>query len=84
MPPKSAWSFLRRRFFSESTTLFATKKFNPWHQKRIYEYKRRDVADSFVVPKPLFDFFLSSKSTNMRARPIRLCRKSDICAKASF
>jgi hypothetical protein len=37
---------------------FGTRKFNPWHQKTIYEYVRRDVADSFVVPKPLFDLFL--------------------------
>lgn len=37
---------------------FATRKFNPWHQKTIFEYKRRDVADSFELPKPLFDFFL--------------------------
>jgi hypothetical protein len=37
---------------------FATKKFNAWHQKTIYEYKRRDVPDTFELPKPLFDFFL--------------------------
>ena len=37
---------------------FATRKFNPWHQKTIYEYKRRDAPDNFELPKPLFDFFL--------------------------
>lgn len=37
---------------------FGTRKFDPWHQKTIYEYKRRDVADSFELPKPLFDFFI--------------------------
>jgi hypothetical protein len=37
---------------------FATKKFNPWHQKTIFEYKRHDVADSFALPKQLFDFLL--------------------------
>jgi hypothetical protein len=37
---------------------FGTRKFNPWHQKTIYEYKRRDAADNFELPKPLFDFFL--------------------------
>ncbi len=37
---------------------FGTRKFNAWHQKTIFEYKRRDVPDSFVLPKPLFDFFL--------------------------
>ncbi len=37
---------------------FGTKKFNPWHQKTIFEYKRRDAPDSFELPKPLVDFFL--------------------------
>lgn len=37
---------------------FATRKFNPWHQKTIYEYTRRDVPDTFQLPKPLFDYFL--------------------------
>jgi hypothetical protein len=46
------------QIFLEVNDSFATKKFNPWHQKTIYEYKRRDVADSFKLPKPLFDFFL--------------------------
>jgi hypothetical protein len=46
------------QIFLEVNDSFATKKFNPWHQKTIYEYKRRDVADSFELPKPLFDFFL--------------------------
>jgi hypothetical protein len=27
-------------------------------QKTIYEYTRRDVPDSFELPKPLADFFL--------------------------
>jgi len=38
--------------------MFDTKKFNPWRQKTIYEYTRRDVPDSFELPKPLCDFFL--------------------------
>jgi hypothetical protein len=38
---------------------FGTRKFNPWRQKTIHEYTRRDVADAFVIPRPLFDFFLS-------------------------
>lgn len=37
---------------------FGTKKFNAWHQKTIYEYTRRDVPDSFLLSKALFDFFL--------------------------
>jgi hypothetical protein len=38
---------------------FGTRKFNPWKQKTIHEYTRHDVADSFVIPQPLFDLFLS-------------------------
>lgn len=45
-------------FLTEDDT-FDTKKFDPWHQKTIYDYARRDVPDSFELPKPLFDFFLS-------------------------
>lgn len=37
---------------------FATRKFNPWKQKTIFEYTRRDVPDSFQLPKPLFDYFV--------------------------
>jgi len=37
---------------------FATRKFDPWHQKKIYEYVRHDVPDTFQLPKPLFDYFL--------------------------
>jgi hypothetical protein len=44
-------------FLTESDTL-DTKKFDPWRQKTIYEYTRRDVPDSFELPTPLFDFFL--------------------------
>jgi hypothetical protein len=35
---------------------FATRKFNAWHQKTIFEYKRRDASDSFQLPRPLFVF----------------------------
>jgi hypothetical protein len=46
------------QIFLEVTDSFGTKKFNPWKQKTIFEYKRHDAADSFELPKPLFDFFL--------------------------
>ena len=47
------------QIFLDVTDSFATRKFNPWKQKTIFEYRRRDVPDSFEIPKPLFDFFLS-------------------------
>lgn len=46
------------QIFLEQTDFFDTRKFDPWRQKTIYEYTRRDVPDSFDLPKPLFDFFL--------------------------
>jgi hypothetical protein len=46
------------QIFLEETDRFDTKKFDPWRQKTIYEYTRRDVPDSFELPKPIFDFFL--------------------------
>jgi hypothetical protein len=46
------------QIFLEETDFFDTKKFDPWRQKTIYEYTRRDVQDSFELPKPLSDFFL--------------------------
>lgn len=46
------------QIFLEEADLFDTKKFNPWHQKTIYEYTRRDVPDSFELPAPLFRFFI--------------------------
>ena len=49
---------LTTQIFLEETDQFDTKKFDPWRQKTIYEYTRRDVPDSYEIPKPLFDFFL--------------------------
>lgn len=46
------------QIFLDVNDSFATRKFNPWHQKTIYEYTRHDVADSFQLPKPVFDYFL--------------------------
>jgi len=38
---------------------FDTQRFNPWTQKAIYEYTRRDVPDSFELPSSLAAFFLA-------------------------
>jgi hypothetical protein len=46
------------QIFLDETDFFDTKKFNPWIQKTIYEYTRRDVPESFEIPKPLADYFL--------------------------
>jgi hypothetical protein len=65
--------------FLDETDSFGTRKFDPWHQKSIHEYVRRDVSDSFELPKPLFDFFLmqvdkyagASDATLQRIRYLR-------------
>jgi hypothetical protein len=46
------------QIFLDETDYWGTRKFDPWKQKVIYEYTRRDVPDSFEIPKPLFEFFL--------------------------
>lgn len=46
------------QIFLDETDFFDTKKFNPWSQKTIYEYTRRDVPDTFELPKSLSDYFL--------------------------
>jgi hypothetical protein len=58
---------------------FDTRKFDPWRQKTIYEYTRRDVPDTFEIPKLLADFFLkqidiyggASDATLQRLRYVR-------------
>jgi hypothetical protein len=46
------------QIFLDETDFFDTKKFNPWSQKTIYEYTRRDVLESFELPRALADYFL--------------------------
>lgn len=60
------------QIFLDETDFFDTKKFDPWRQKTIYEYTRRDVPDSFELPKPLFDFFLAQVDKYAGASDITL------------
>ena len=67
------------QIFLGEADFFGTRRFNPWSQKTIYEYTRRDVPDSFELPRPLFDFFLrqvdkyagASDATLQRLRYLR-------------
>jgi len=67
------------QIFLEQTDDFDSRKFDPWKQKIIYEYTRRDVPDTFEIPKPLADFFLlqldkyagASDATLQRLRYVR-------------
>jgi len=38
--------------------LFGTRKFDPWRQRSIFEYTRRDAPASLALPRSLLDFFL--------------------------
>src|ERR1700730_9548899 len=46
------------QIFLDETDRFDARKFNPWLQKTIYEYTRRDVSDTYELPKPLFNYFV--------------------------
>jgi len=67
------------QIFLEESDSFDTGKFNPWRQKAIYEYTRRDVPDTFELPRPLAEFFLkqidiyggASDATLQRLRYVR-------------
>ncbi|MGC9970416.1 MAG: hypothetical protein ABSE56_07485 [Bryobacteraceae bacterium] len=67
------------QIFLGEADFFGTRRFDPWRQKAIYEYTRRDVPDSFELPRPLFDFFLrqvdkyagASDATLQRLRYLR-------------
>jgi hypothetical protein len=47
------------QIFLDASDTLDTRRFDAWRQKTIYEYRRRDVADSFELPRPLADFFLA-------------------------
>ncbi len=67
------------QIFLTDSDMFDTRKFDPWRQKTIYEYTRRDAPDSYEFHKPLFDFFLqqvdeyagASDATLQRLRYLR-------------
>lgn len=62
------------QIFLTENDFFDTKKFDPWHQKTIYEYTRRDVPDSFELPKRLADFFLQQADKYAGASDLTLQR----------
>lgn len=46
------------QIFLDENDFFDTRKFDPWRQKNIYDYTRRDVPDSIALPPALVKFFL--------------------------
>jgi hypothetical protein len=47
------------QIFLGETDFFGTERFDPWSQRAIYEYIRRDAPASLQIPKPLLSFFLA-------------------------
>jgi len=60
------------QIFLDETDRFDTKKFNPWRQKTIYEYTRRDVSDTYELPKPLFNYFVQQMDKYAGASDVTL------------
>ncbi|HYH45239.1 MAG TPA: hypothetical protein VEG34_06090 [Thermoanaerobaculia bacterium] len=46
------------QIFLAESDLFGTRRFDPWTQRTIYEYTRRDAPDTLQLPASLVDFFL--------------------------
>jgi len=46
------------QIFLARTDLFGTRKFDPWRQRAIHEYTRRDAPPTLELPRSLLDFFL--------------------------
>jgi len=69
------------QIFLAETDFFGTKTFDPWRQRVIYEYTRRDVPTSFAIPRPLLSFFLGqaerySGATDATLQQLRYLRES--------
>ena len=72
------------QIFLDESDYWGTRKFDPWHQKVIYEYTRHDVPDSFEIPQPLFNFFLQQADKSSRALRTLLCKCCDLFREAVF
>jgi hypothetical protein len=67
------------QIFLGAADLFGTRKFDPWRQRSIFEYTRRDAPADLTIPRPLLDFFLgqaeryggASDATLQRLRYLR-------------
>ncbi len=67
------------QIFLAQTDMFGTVKFDPWRQRTIPEYNRRDAQPALQIPRPLLVFFLgqaeryggASDATLQRLRYLR-------------
>jgi hypothetical protein len=67
------------QIFLGAADLFGTRKFDPWRQRSIFEYTRRDAPAGLAIPRSLLDFFLgqaaryggASDATLQRLRYLR-------------
>lgn len=47
------------QIYLKNQGMFGTKKFDPWKQPAIYDYRRNDVGDNYRIPVPLARFFVN-------------------------
>lgn len=69
------------QIFLAETDRFGTGKFDPWRQRVIYEYTRRDVSQNYEIPRPLLSFFLGQAeryggATDATLQRLRYLRES--------
>jgi hypothetical protein len=69
------------QIFLAETDFFGTGKFDPWRQRAIYEYTRRDAPASLQIPRPLLSFFLGQAeryggATDATLQRLRYLRES--------
>jgi len=69
-------------FLAPEATL-GTQEFDPWRQKTIYTYKRRDVSDRHAIPVALARFFVAQAvrfgaSTLEEAQALRNARSGEL------
>src|SRR5262245_27596977 len=69
------------QIFLAETDLFGTGKFDPWRQRVIYEYTRRDVPQTYETPRLLLSFFLGQAeryggATDATLQRLRYLRES--------
>jgi hypothetical protein len=47
------------QIFLQDSDYFDTNKFDPWHQKSVWEYNGKDILDNAEMPEELADFMIS-------------------------
>lgn len=62
------------QIFLDDEASLGTTGFDPWRQKTIYEYRRRDVRDDAELPGPLARFFVARAWAEIERTQVELQR----------